>query len=369
MMPKGVEHFTRHKILNSRTLALLFSGALAFFFFAAIVVGQTQPTKTPQPPRSPQTEQPTQDPPPPKSSSRTPSSSQKPSPQSPPVEGEDDEVIRVTSNLVVVPVSVTDASGQPVPGLKAADFRLEEEGRAQEIARIGDADQVPLELALLVDVSASVNARFGFEIEAAARFLKTVLKPADRAVLFAIDSTPRLVQARASAETAAEKLKSLQPARSKTAFYDSVVEAARYLISSTPPQHRRAIVVISDGEDTFSERFKVAVAAMPEVQRADAVFYSINPSGQALRLNVISRRGQEGMQKLAEATGGAAFVPEALENLDAVFSQIAAELRSQYLLQYYSNNEARSGKFLSIKVRAATRPELRIRARQGYYKK
>ncbi|MDQ3685961.1 MAG: VWA domain-containing protein, partial [Acidobacteriota bacterium] len=304
---------------------------------------------------------------------------------------DDEEVIRVTSNLVVVPVSVTNEKGEPVQGLKVPDFRLEEQGRAQEVAQIGDPDQVPIELVLLLDVSGSVNARFAFEQEAASRFLKEVLKPSDRASLYSIAITPRQEQARATADVTAQKLMSVQPAKGPTAFYDTVIEAAKYLSSSTPARHRRVIVAITDGDDNYSEKVKAAIGttreeqdATPlktkrlvdkrallevqrEVQRTDTVFYSINPSGLSLRLNVISQRAQDGMAQLAEATGGTAFVPEALEDLGDVFRQIAAELRSQYLLQYYSNSQAPPGKYLGIKVRVPARADLRVRARQGYY--
>src|SRR5229473_7594784 len=97
------------------------------------------------------------------------------------------EIIRVSSNLVVMPVSVTDRNGQPVLGLKATDFHIEEDGRPQEIAQLGDPEQVPLDVALLIDVSGTVNARFDFEKEAAARFLSQVLKPIDHAAIFTID--------------------------------------------------------------------------------------------------------------------------------------------------------------------------------------
>lgn len=304
---------------------------------------------------------------------------------------DDEEVIRVTSNLVVVPVSVTNEKGEPVQGLKVPDFRLDEQGRAQEIAQIGDPDQVPIELVLLLDISGSVNARFAFEQEAAARFLKEVLKPSDHATLYSIAITPRQEQARATADVTAQKLMSVQPAKGPTAFYDTVIEAAKYLSNSTPARHRRVIVAITDGEDNYSEKVKAAIGAtreeqdatspammqrvrekallevQREVQRTDTVFYSINPSGLSLRLNVISQRAQDGMSKLAEATGGTAFVPEALEDLGDVFRQIAAELRSQYLLQYYSNSQAPPGKYLGIKVRVPARADLRVRARQGYY--
>ena len=159
------------------------------------------------------------------------------------------------------------------------------------------------------------------------------------------------------------------PAKGFTAFYDTVVDAAQYLAQSAPPQHRRVIVVISDGADMYSEKHKTLVATLAEVQRAEAVFYSINPSGQTMHLNIITKRGQEGMQQIAQATGGTSFVPPKLEDLPAIFSQIAAELRSQYLLQYYSSDESANGRFLRINVRVPARPQLRVRARQGYYAK
>jgi Ca-activated chloride channel family protein len=319
-----------------------------------------------------------------------------PRPTPKPPRDDEYEVVRVNSNLVVVPVSVTDVTGQPVLGLKTKDFHLEEEGRVQEIAEIGDPGQVPLSIALLLDVSLSVEARIDFEKEAAARFLKQVMKAGDRATVFTISTDPRLEQPLDTSERTSAKLTSIKladRAKGATAYYDTVVEAAHYLAQNTPPGHRRVIVVISDGEDTYSERIKQAIGATPqerdsvkledrlkihnrvilevqrEVQKAEVAFYSINPSGQSLRLNVISKRAQEGMQQVADATGGTSFVPEKLENLDAVFRQIAAELRSQYLLQYYSNNESAGNKFLRIKVTAPDQPAARIRAREGYYPK
>jgi Ca-activated chloride channel homolog len=320
----------------------------------------------------------------------------KPTPTPAPPRDDEYEVVRVSSNLIVVPVSVTEASGQPVLGLKATDFHLEEEGRPQEIAEIGNPEQVPLSIALLLDVSLSVEARIDFEKEAAARFLRQVMKSGDRATVFTISTDPRLEQPLDTSERTSAKLASIklaERAQGATAYYDTVVEAARYLAQNTPTGHRRVIVVISDGEDTYSERIKAAIGATPqerdsvkmedrlkihnrvvlevqrEVQKAEVAFYSINPSGESLRLNVISKRAQDGMEQLANATGGTSFVPEKLENLDAIFRRITAELRSQYLLQYYSNSDNPSNKFLRIKVTAPARPELRIRAREGYYPK
>lgn len=333
----------------------------------------------------------------------------KPSPTPSFPEGQDYEVLRVTSNLVVVPVSVTDAKGQAFLGLKASDFRIEEEGRPQELAQIGDPEQVPLDIAVLLDVSSSVTKKFDFEQQAATRFLKQVLKPADTATIFAIDDRPRLEQTRTTAETASAKLLTIRAATgpSPTAFYDTVIAAAGYLANNTPPQHRRVIVVISDGEDNYSDSIREAELAaynarvsekqgssLPlrppnraaleaarlkrhqraqaevqrAVQRADAAFYSINPSGESYKLNLISTRAQVGMEQLAQVTGGNSFVSDSPEDLDTVFRQIAAELRAQYLLQYYANASPAS-QFLRIKVSVPSHTELHVRARQGYYPK
>lgn len=353
----------------------LLAAVLALFFCASLATGQTLQDLPPPPP-----------PPKPKP---TPTPTPVPTPKD-----EDFEVIRVTSNLVVVPVSVVDAKGQPVKGLQLTDFQIEEGSRRQEIAQIGDPEQVPLDIALLIDISGSTNDRFEFEKEAAARFLKKVLKPDDRATLYLIDRVPILKETGARSDVAASKLLNLQSAADKgpTAFFDTVVEAAHYL-AKTPAQHRRVMLVISDGADNFSERIKKALgtsredqdSAAPavrqriysraldevqrEVQRADAVFYSINPSGETMHLNVITKRGQEGMFQIANATGGNAFVPQRAEDLESVFNQIAAELRGQYLLQYYSNSQSPAGQFRSIKVAVPSHSDFRVRARQGYYPK
>ncbi|HEX8494072.1 MAG TPA: VWA domain-containing protein [Pyrinomonadaceae bacterium] len=369
----------QNRMRSLRTLVFL-CGTLAFLLLAVNVRAQGDPAPPP---------------PPPPPSEKTPGGIKPPMAKPTPAEDDDGEyeVLRVTSNLVVVPVSVTDSAGQPVLGLTATDFRLEEEGRTQEIAQIGDPEQVPLSIAILFDISLSVEARFDFEKESASRFLKQVMKAGDRATVFTIGTNPRLEQPLDTSERTSARIMTLLPAKGATAFYDTVVEAARYLAQNSPPGHRRVIVVISDGEDTYSEKIKTAIGATPqerdsinlddrakihkrvmlevqrEVQKAEVAFYSINPSGEALKLNIISKRAQEGMEQIATATGGTSFVPEKLENLDAVFRQIAAELRSQYLLQYYSNDDSPSGKFLRIKVNVPARPQFRIRARQGYYAK
>ncbi|MFZ0063821.1 MAG: VWA domain-containing protein [Pyrinomonadaceae bacterium] len=362
---------------------VLLWSALALFFCITPVVGQRLKDlpAPPAPPRLKPTPTPTPVPPP---------------------KDEDVDVIRVSSNLVMVPVSVVDANSQPVLGLQVTDFRVLELGREQELTDLGNPDQVPLDIAILFDISSSVSQKgfFQFQQRAAASFLRQVMKPVDRAAIFTIADQPVVVAPLAPADSAALKLQQIPAATSPvpTAFYDTVAAAAKYLIEKSEERHRRVILVISDGDDNFSSlvrdltkaealaaqqgsetpasakrsldsrRARAVLETQKAVQQADAAFYSINPGGPSVRLNLISTRAQNAMQSIAESTGGNAFVPEGEQNLERVFSEIAAELRGQYLLQYYSNSKT-GAEFRSIKVSVPARPELRVRARQGYYPK
>ncbi len=277
------------------------------------------------------------------------------------------EAIRISSNLVSVPVSVTDASGEPVKDLTALQFRLDEEGEKQAISLLGQPGQTPVELSLLFDVSGSVHERFRFEQQAASRFLRSVTKPDDLFSVFSISLTPKMIVSRTQdVELAVAGAMSIAPTKEPTAFFDAIGLAAQYLGKNAAPGTRRVLVVISDGEDNQSERFRLE-EVLRELQRNDCLYYSINPSGPSIRLNKISQKGQDSMIALAAETGGVAFLPGKLEDLDSIFRQIAGELQSQYVLGYYSTNEATDGRFRRITARIEGRPELRVRARQGYY--
>jgi Ca-activated chloride channel family protein len=278
-----------------------------------------------------------------------------------------EEIITIKSNLVAVPVSVTDAGGQPVRNLKVEDFLLEEEGQVQQLQNLGEPGKTPIELALLFDISRSVRHRFDFEREAAGRFLKEAMKPGDTVTVFAIGSDAKIaVERTENADKAIKSTMAIEPSEESTAFFDTIVKAARYLSDNSNPGVRRVMVVISDGEDTNSQRFRLT-DALREIQRGNSLFYSINPSGPSIRLNKISMKGQVGMIRLADETGGVAFLPDKLEDLNKVFTQIISELQAQYLLGYYSTNEKTDGAFRKIAVRVPKRTELRIRARDGYY--
>lgn len=340
-----------------------------------------------------------------------------------PVVENDNDPIRVSSRLVVVPVSVTDASGQPVLGLTAKDFFVSEENRPQTIERVSDADKVPLEIAILFDVSASTDSMFQFQQETAAKFLQEVMRPEDRATIFTIGERPMMIQARDTSEKSAISIKNIQPTKQFTAFYDTVRVAADYLNKNAPPASRKVIVVISDGEDTNSEGVKNALEAgyrklgkkidsldrkslfdltvnnrneasvreqtrvLKSLQNADTVFYSINPAGSSFQLNKMSQFGQSNLDKFAVQTGGTAFLPKFQpiglkdnlqnssnmkknqETLSTIFRQLANELRAQYLVQYYSEADFAVNRYVNLKVGLNNPRNLKVRAREGYFVK
>jgi Ca-activated chloride channel family protein len=291
---------------------------------------------------------------------------QEPSRPKEPAQDQDD-AIRLSSRLVMVPVSASDASGQPVKDLKTEDIVIEEEGRPQRVVALGEPGKTPVEIALLFDLSGSTHGQFAFEQQAGVQFIKEVLKPGDAVSLFSIGITPRMVRARATGgQDAIAGLKSMEPLKEPTAFFDSVVEAAHYLNKTADPGSRRVLVVISDGEENYSKN-NLLGDALRELQKNDCLFYSINPSGGGIRLNVMSIKGQGFMEAMASQTGGKAFNLTKVEELESVFRQIAEELQAQYLFGYYSTDEKNEGGFKRIAVRAPKRPDLRIRARQGYY--
>ncbi len=340
-----------------------------------------------------------------------------------PKKADEEEVIKINSRLVVVPVSVLNADGQPVLGLKPQDFRISEDNKLQEIAQVSDADQVPLEIALLFDVSASTDSMFKFEQEIAAKFLQEVMRPNDHATIFTVGERPVIIQARDSADKSAAAVRSIQPTKEFTAFFDTVSAASEYLQKNAPTGRRKVIIVISDGEDTNSDHIRQAIDAgyrrlgdqvntldskklyeftkanrdaandqevgrvLKILQNSDAVFYSINPAGNSFQLNKVSVRGENNMQKFADETGGTAFLPKILpinskddsqnsqneqinQNLLVkIFRQLANELQAQYLVQYYSEADFPVNKYVKLDVGLTNPRDLRVRARQGYFVK
>ena len=272
-------------------------------------------------------------------------------------------VIRVNSNLVSVPVSVTDASGQGIIGLGIEDFRLMEDGRPAEISRLSDSSQSNLNIAMLFDISGSVNPNFEFEQIAAIEFLRKIWKEGDTVTIISFDEQPEvMLKSGDNLQEAMWTLRQLLPTRKTTSFFDAAILASRLVEQSE--ETRQAIIVLSDGADNTSTN--TLSSALTEMQRRSAVFYAINPSGASVRLNRINVKGQENLETLAKATGGTVFVSDDTNDLEDIFGKITSELRAQYLLHYYSLSQRMDGKFHKIEVSIPSRPELNIRARPGF---
>jgi len=277
-----------------------------------------------------------------------------------------EEAVRLSSRLVLVPVSASDSAGQPIKDLKVDDVVIEEEGKPQQVVALGEPGKTPIDIAMLVDVSGSTRAQFEFEKQAAIQFIRQLLKPGDAVSLFVIGITPRMVKPRTtSGEEAIGGLMSISSSEEPTAFFDTVIEGARYLDTSADTGSRRVMVVISDGEENYSKTGTLP-DSLRELQRTDCLFYSLNPTGGGIKLNAVSLKGQSVMEAMASQTGGKAFNLIKTEELESAFRQIAAELQAQYLFGYYADERAGEG-FRRITVRSPRRPDLRIRARQGYY--
>lgn len=274
--------------------------------------------------------------------------------------------IRINTSLVLVPVSVTDAAGRAVTNLRLEDFTVQEDGNAVTLEPLLEPESTKLETALVFDVTGSTRQRFDFVRQAAASFLKSLFRSGDAVSILCIASEPEVLLERTeSLITALDSLNKLKPFGTATAFFDSIIKASQLFQNATDWGTRRVMVVLSDGEDNFST-MKLR-DAIRRIQMIDCLFYAINPEGPSIRRNRISLRGQQWMEAIAQQTGGAAFFAENLQDLGSIYRRIAAELKAQYLLSYYSPDPKADGLFRSITVTLPSHPELSVRARQGYY--
>jgi len=268
-----------------------------------------------------------------------------------------------------VQFSVTDRHGRFVSGLTAQDFKVEEDGRRQEIRNFARENELPLTLALLIDTSPSVRPVFEEEKLTASSFLESVLREKDLALVIGFDRSVTLLQ------DYTDNLKLLKRAIDEleigggTSIYDAVYLAGKEKL--TDEAGRKAIILISDGEDTTSKtKFAEALLA---AHQGNAVIYAISNAASTGFFGR-GRRGIPGLgggdigtlKKFSEETGGSTFVVGNENSFKKIFDQIAQELRSQYSLGYMSLNTARDGKYRQIKVTARQQGYI-VKSRKGYY--
>ena len=276
-------------------------------------------------------------------------------------EVDEDEVVRVTSNLVIIPATVVDARGRAIVDLRVEDFELRVDG---EVKSIGDLSrsETPVQVLLLFDNSASLSAAREFEKQAAVRFFQSVIRPIDRAAIYAISTTPTLAQPLTSdMRRLVSTIERFGKPDGATALFDAITQAADYM---RPLTGRKVLVLVSDGTDTVSDvSFDDALS---HALRAECQVYIVQ-TRQVEDPNLHDTFSEQQMYKLAEQTGGAVFVPRSVEELDYVFTQISLDISQQYLLSYYPQDDRSDKYFRFINLRVKTRPNMRVRARKGFY--
>lgn len=287
---------------------------------------------------------------------------------------EDDEPFNVDSVLVPIPVSVTDENSAPVTTLQLKDFELFVDNVKVDITDVSRSD-TPVRMALLFDNSSSLTSAREFELKAATRFLRRVLRPdRDMAALYSISTDVALEQPLTknvgSLVNAVEKL---PPPSGATKLLDGIIEAANYLGEA---DGRRVIVIVSDGDDTYSDLSTSLEKVVQRVQSRNCQIYVVKTtdfenfkktgirSGNA---NLINLTAEHRMQELAKQTGGAVYSPLDEKEMDVAFNRISAELSQQYILGYYPEDKMLSGDFHNISLKVLNRPGLTVRTRKGYY--
>lgn len=363
--------------MKSRILLLL----VVFLALAGSLPGQTTPASVPAEQNPPATtsgpaDDKAQAPAAPASSTATPAppasatpapaaaAGQGPKPDNPAKSDSDDslETIRHVVNEVRVVFTVTDRHGHYIKDLKRNDFRVIDDQKPAEMRSFRSETDLPLQVGLLVDASNSVRDRFKFEQEAAIEFLNAIIRPRyDKAFVVGFDATPEVTQDFTdSTENLSAGVRMLR-AGGGTAMYDALYFACRDKLlkqEQTGPV-RRAIILLSDGEDNLSHVTREEAIEM--AARAEVIVYTISTN-----ISGMKGKGDKVLERIADATGGRAFFPFQMRDVSDAFLSIQEELRSQYAMAYKPANFIADGRYRTIEILAQDKG-LKVRTRKGYY--
>jgi VWFA-related protein len=272
--------------------------------------------------------------------------------------------LRTRTDEVNVVFTVIDKKGRRITDLKQNDFRVLDDNKPPEQIRSFQAEtNLPLQVGLLIDASNSVRDRFKFEQESAIEFLNQVIRPQrDQAFVVGFDVTPEVTQDFTdNTEALAHGVHELRPGGG-TALYDALYFACRDKLLKTAKglTVRRAIILLSDGDDNQSHVTREEAIEM--AQRAEAIVYTIST-------NVSGTKGQgdKVLERIADATGGRAFFPFQIRDVANDFAEIQDELRSQYAISYRPAELKHDGHYRTIEIVANDRKNLRVRSRRGWY--
>src|SRR5271168_3388946 len=275
-----------------------------------------------------------------------------------------ENTLKVDVKLVNVYVTVTDAHGAPVAGLKKENFVVQEDGSEQKISVFDRESALPISIALAIDTSLSTRHDLPLEQASAKRFARAILRPVDALSVFGFSETVlQSTSYTADLKRIDDGIDHIQLGAA-TALFDAVYLASRSLDRR---QGRKVMVLITDGGDTISRiDYKGAARAAEE---AEAIVYSIivvpieNSAGREIG-------GEHALIQLSEDTGGKYYYATSMTQLDEAFHQISEELRNQYLLAYYPSHHTSNSQFRRIQVEVAGPADAlsyRARNRAGYY--
>lgn len=272
--------------------------------------------------------------------------------------------IRTVTNEVNVVFTVTDKHGRRITDLKQNDFKILDDNKPpQEIRSFHAETNLPLQVGLLIDASNSVRDRFKFEQESAIEFLNQTIHPGkDQAFVVGFDVTPEVTQDFTDdTERLAHGVHELR-AGGGTAMYDALYFACRdkLLKNARGQTVRRAIILLSDGDDNQSHVTREEAIEM--AQRAEAIVYTISTNVSGTKA-----AGDKVLERIADATGGRAFFPFQLRDVANAFAEIQNELRSQYAVSYRPADLKHDGHYRTIEIVANDRKNLKVRSRRGWY--
>jgi Ca-activated chloride channel family protein len=277
-----------------------------------------------------------------------------------PVSGQ--ETFKSRIDLVNIGVTITDRKGNLVTDLTADDFAIVEDGKAQTIRYFASGEESesapPMHLGLMLDVSGSMGEDMNFTRTAAVRFLNTLTDAVDITV---VDFDTEVRLARYSQNEFARLIERIRgtKATGMTALYDAI---GVYLDGASGQDGRKIMLIYTDGGDT---RSAISLHELMDLMKASDV--TIYPIG-SLENQPASVRNQQRMvlQSMADVTGGQAFFPTHVKELDGVYEKVVAQIRAQYTLGYLSTNDKSDGSWRKVEVKS-TRKELRVRSRKGYF--
>ena len=289
---------------------------------------------------------------------------QKPADPNPATGDDPVTTIRSTTNEVNVVFTVTDKHGRRITDLKQSDFRVLDDNKPpQEIRSFHAETNLPLQVGLLIDASNSVRDRFKFEQQSAIEFLNQTIHPRyDQAFVVGFDVTPEVTQDFTdNTEKLAHGVHELRPGGG-TALYDALYFACRDKLLKAPKSAtvRRAIILLSDGEDNQSHVTREEAIEM--AQRAEAIVYTISTNVSGTK-----GAGDKVLERIADATGGRPFFPFQIRDVANAFAEIQEELRSQYAVSYKPADLKADGHYRTIEIVANDRKNLRVRSRRGWY--